>query len=400
MEVIMERVVFHIDVNSAYLSWTAVKLLNEKNCEDIRKTEAIIGGDESKRHGVVLAASIPAKEKGVITGEPLYRARKKCPKLKVYPADYACYEEMSAALFKYLSKYSPEIERYSIDECFLEMTRTNYLYDDLLDLANQIREDIKKTFGFTVNVGVGSNKLLAKMASDLEKPNKTHHLFSDEIETKLWPMEVSKLFMIGPKTAAALRNLKIKTIGDLAKADINLLRKRFKNHAQMMWEYANGIDNSKVGGSPAKDPSISLYHTLAKDIDNLESLKKVLLSISEKIGISLRDEEKRASTVAINLKTSDFVSYSGQKTLKNSLYNSKDIYQEALKLLKKTWNQEKIRAIGIRLSSLTEDSSVQLSLFDEKTQKDKIQETVDHLNKKYKNLVIRPASLYNDNKEK
>lgn len=392
----MKRIVFHIDVNSAYLSWTAVKLLKNSYPIDIRTIEAVIGGDETKRKGIVLASSISAKKKGVKTGESLYLARKKCPRLKTFPADHELYEEMSLKLYELLKEYSPEIERYSIDECFLELSNTKYLYDDYLQLAYEIKERIKKELLFTVNVGVGSNKLLAKMASDFEKPDKVHSLMDDEVEEKLWPLEVSKLFMIGQKTSQILNELKINTVEDLAGADLSILRKRFKNQADEMIKSAQGIDNSKVEIKVAKEPSISISRTFPKDLKQLKDLKKELLKQSENIGIKLRNEEKVAYQIGLAFKTSDFKTYSRQKKLKNPLYNSEEIYEAAILLLKESWQKESLRSIGIRLSSFSKKRIYQSSLFENNNKKiDKIQETVDLINEKYHELVIKPASLYN-----
>ena len=215
-----ERIIFHIDVNNAFLSWTAVKLLKEGYKEDIRKIPAVIGGNEKERKGIVLAKSPVAKKYNVVTAETLYQARKKCPGLKVFAPDYKWYAEKSKELFAYLSQYSPSMEQFSIDECFIDMTGTKYLYKNYLELAYYIKDDIKVKFGYTVNIGIGNNKLCAKMASDFEKPDKVHTLLKDEIVHRLWPLDVGDLLFIGRTTTETLNKLNIYTLEDLAKTDI------------------------------------------------------------------------------------------------------------------------------------------------------------------------------------
>ena len=235
----MERQILHIDVNNAFLSWTAVEMLKAGETLDIRTIPAIIGGDETRRAGIVLAKSMMAKKYGIKTGETIYSAKKKCPNLKVYRGcEYRVYREYSNKLYNMLLEYTDKIERFSIDECFLDMTE--YLAgSNLLDKAKEISKRVKEEFGFTVNIGVAHNKLLAKMASDFEKPDKIHTLFENEIERKMWPLPISELFMLGRKTVPKLNQMGIKTIGDLAKADKKEIIKKFGKHGMLIWEYAN-----------------------------------------------------------------------------------------------------------------------------------------------------------------
>ena len=274
-----ERIIFHIDVNNAFLSWTAVKKINEGSKIDIRTIPSIIGGDETKRRGIVLAKSPVAKKYGIKTAETIYNARQKCPKLKIYSPDYDYYKKISKTLFNYLKNYSPLMEQISIDECFLDMSNMHYIYDDLETLAYQIKDEIKNKFGFTVNIGIANNKLCAKMASDFEKPNKVHTLYQNEVETKMWPLPVGELFMVGKKSCEKLNKFGIYTIYDLAHTDIMFLKRNFGIFGTTMWEYANGIDNSKVIAHNAKDAkSISVSETLETDISDKVKLKKILLS--------------------------------------------------------------------------------------------------------------------------
>ncbi len=390
-----ERLIFHIDVNNAFLSWTAVDLLKKGYEIDIRTIPSVIGGDEESRRGIVTAKSPVAKKMGVVTAEPLYMARKKCPGLKVFKGDYELYHRESNKLYKYFCNFTDKIERYSVDECFLDMTGTELLYPDPIELAYKMRDEIYEKFGYTVNIGIANNKLCAKMASDFEKPNKVHTLFSYEIEKKMWPLSVTELFMVGKSSSKILMEIGIKTIGDLAKTDIIFLRRRFKSQGDMMHEYANGIDFSEVEGNRAKSKSISVTETLPVDIDSISGFKKILLPQADKVGKQARREKLYAKTIAIIFKTSDFVSYTHQMKLVNPTNVTSEIYNYALEILEKGWRGEPLRLIGIRLADFTNDNSKQISLFDtvKDTGNDKIQEVLDNISDKYGDGVIMPASL-------
>ena len=393
---IMERIIFHIDVNNAFLSWTAVKLLNNGYNIDIRTIPSVIGGDEEKRHGIVLAKSPVAKKYGIVTAETLYQARKKCPGVKVYPPDMSYYREMSRKMFDYISQYSPDVEKFSIDECFVDMSGTKYLYDNLIDLAYKIKDDIYSKFGFTVNIGIGNNKLCAKMASDFEKPNKVHTLFMDEIPTKMWPLPIDDLLFVGKKTSDKLKKMGYKTIGEVANADPEIFIKEFKSMGIEIWNRANGIDDSIVDSSSHKSKSISVSWTLEKDSDDIDFIKHVLLKQVDEVGRSLRRKNMFARVVAVTIKTSDFVSFSKQSSLNYPINSNDDIYDAVIDNLYKVWNFEKIRNIGVRLSNLEETRIMQNDIFDKGTNsesKEKVQRAIDKIKDKYGSDIINPASL-------
>ena len=393
-----DRIVFHIDVNNAFLSWTAVYLLKKGYKQDIRKIPSIICGDEKERSGIVLAKSPVAKKFGIVTAETIYSARKKCPNLEMYPPNYNLYSTCSKNLYNYLCQYSPQIEQYSIDECFIEMTGTSYLYKDYIELAYKIKEDIKRLFGFTVNVGIGNNKLCAKMASDFEKPDKVHTLYKNEIEDKLWPLDVGDLFMIGKKTKEELNKLNIKTIKDLAYADSNILERHFKSHAKYMKEASWGIDNTKVEPRSSKRESISTTETLKHDYTDEEKLKEILYRQSDDVARQLRKQGDYANTVAIIFKNNQFKTYSSQSKLKLPSNNTKDIYELAVKIFDTNYKNDPIRLIGIRLSDFQSSKEEQISLFSEEkstetVENDEIQRTIDIINSKFGKSLLAPASL-------
>ena len=395
----VQRQILHIDVNNAFLSWTAIDRLAQGEKIDIREIEAVIGGDEAKRSGIVLAKSMKAKRKGVCTGETLYQARLKCPNLQVFKGDYKSYKKHSNDLYNLLLQYTDKIERFSIDECFMDMTY--YLgNEELLRKAYEISKRVKKELGFTVNIGVAHNKLLAKMASDFIKPDRVHTLYEDEIPTKMWALPVSELFMIGKKTLPKLYNLKIKSIGDLAKQDKSFLIKKFGKHGLMMWEYSNGIDNSEVKYLEERPKGIGNSVTLPSDILEKEKIEKVLLSLAEQVSYRLRKHNMCANVVNVSLRTKDFKDFSHQKKLICATANTRDIYEVAKELLKEMYeNGTFIRLVGLRVDKLEDKNEMQLSLFsNEKDEKqEKLDKVIDSLKDKYGyNFITRAGKLHSE----
>ena len=394
----MEKQILHIDVNNAFLSWSAVERLKNGETLDIREIPAVIGGDETRRAGIVLAKSILAKRYGIKTAETIYSAKRKCPDLKVFPScDYKVYKEYSNKLYNMLLEYTDKIERFSIDECFMDMTE--YLMKDtLINKANEISKRVKTEFGFTVNIGVAHNKLLAKMASDFEKPDKVHTLFENEIEEKMWKLPIEELFMLGKKTVPRLNLMQIRTIGDLAKSDKEVMVKKFGKHGLMMWEYANGIDNSEVVYIREKPKSIGNSITLPYDIREKDKLDEIVLALTEQVAYRLRKQEMLANVVSVQLRTKDFKDVSHQKRLDTSVSNTKEIYASAKKLLDELFVQGMaIRLVGVRTDNLVEKGKQQLSLFDNKEseKQDTLDKTIDMLKEKYGYDFITRAGKLN-----
>ena len=390
-----ERIIFHIDVNNAFLSWTAIYLLNNGYKKDIRKIPSIIGGDETKRRGIVLAKSPVAKKYGIVTAETIYSARQKCHNLEIFPANYKWYQEKSKELMTYLSQYSPVQEQLSIDECFLDMTGMNYIYKNLIKLAYHIKDEIKKQFGYTVNIGIANNKLCAKMASDFEKPDKVHTLFKNEIKEKMWPLPVNDLFMCGKKTTHKLNEININTIGELANTNIKVLEKYFKSYGEYLHDAAWGIDNSKVETEKQQRQSISTTTTLPHDYTDKEKLREVIFSQIEDVTRQLRNKKLYTKTVTLILKNNLFKTTTSQKSLLKPTDNTKEILKEIYEILDEKYDNTPVRLVGVRLSNLTSEKNEQISLFDEKEEKNdnNIQETVDIINNKFGKAVLKPASL-------
>ncbi len=399
----MERLVLHIDVNNAFLSWTAVDMIKKGYKKDIREEVSVIGGHAHSRRGVVLAKSTPAKKKGIKTGETMYQALLKDKNVKSYPPNFDVYQKMSSDMFELLYKYSPDIEKFSIDECFLEFTNVKYLYKNVNDFAKLISNDIKKTLGFTVNIGIGNNKLCAKMASNFSKPDKIHTLFNDEIQNKMWPLDVSELLWIGKKTSLKLRELNINTIGDLAKADEALLRRFFKNQASKMRMHANGIDYDPVVESVSKNASIGKSITFMEDTNDLNKIFKTFEMLTDQVASKLRKEKKYACGISINLKSSYFKTYSKQRKLKNPTNNTKVILENAKELFEEVYSGEDVRLVGVTTYNFVDSLTHQLSIFEsEDNIKEEltIDKTIDEIRGKFGDTIISSASVYKNKKEK
>lgn len=318
-----------------------------------------------KRHGVVLAKSIPAKKYGVTTGEPIVNALRKCPTLTIQPPDHHLYHARSKELMQLLRDVCPDIEQVSVDECFMDYTPIQNLYDSPVTAAHSIREQIRERFGYTVNIGVSDVKMLAKMASDFSKPDKVHTLFSWEIREKMWPLSVASLFMCGKSSVQTLNKLGIRTIGDLAQTDRQILSAHLKSHGVMLWEYANGIDPSKVVPIPEEAKGIGNSITLSKDVTERRQAVRTLLSLSESVGGRLRAAGQLAGMVSVEIKYSSFRSVSHQTSLFSHTDSTQLIYETSCRLFDELWDGSPIRLLGIRTSRLAgAGEPSQLSLFD------------------------------------
>lgn len=360
------HIIYHIDVNSAFLSWTAVKRLRDNpEALDIRTIPAVIGGDEKKRHGIVLAKSVPAKAYGIQTGEPLVQTRKKCPDILIVPPDFATYVSMSEQLMNFLKQTAPVVEQYSIDEAFCDMTGTGLLYGDPVAFAHQLKDDILNRFGFTVNIGISTNKLLAKMASDFKKPNLVHTLFPEEIPQKMWSLPVGELFFVGPSMCKKLEALGIHTIGDVAVSNPQLLVSHFKKHGELIWNYANGFDIELPVNHKAANKSFGNSVTLHFDVTDAENAKTILLSLSETVGARIRAEHAYIGVVSVTIVDNEFRHLSRQCTLSTPTDITEIICENACRLFDLTWNHVPIRLLGVSTAHATDTAFHQMSLFDE-----------------------------------
>lgn len=392
-----QRLIFHIDVNSAFLSWESVyRLKNDPEALDLRTIPSAVGGDASSRHGIVLAKSTPAKKYGITTAEPLVSALRKCPELVIVPSRFELYLEYSQKLIHLLEDYTPDIEKFSIDEAFLDMTETIHLFGAPLEVADRIRRRIHDELGFTVNVGIAPNKLLAKMASDFEKPDKTHTLFAEEIPDKMWPLPLRQLFFVGGSAAAKMERIGLHTIGDVASCNPHILKSHLGDkYGTLIHRYANGTDDEPVEEREPLNKGYGNSITLPQDVADYDTACQVLLALSETVGARLREARVRCNCICVELKDWQFNSQSHQMTLTASTDSTSVLYQNACKLLKEFWDLTPVRLIGLRTSHISEDGFEQMSLFEsEQSRKMKeLEKTVDSIRSKYGIDIIKRASF-------
>ena len=395
-----ERVIFHVDANSAFLSWSAayrVKVLGEK--EDLRDVPSVVAGDKESRHSIILAKSAPAKKYGIQTGEPLFKALEKCPDLKVIQPDYALYVEASRHFVEMLRQFSPVVEQYSIDEAWVDMTGTERLWGPPRLAAETMRRRIWEELGFTVNVGISSNKLLAKMAGDFEKPNKVHTLFPEEMEAKMWPLPVRDLFLVGPATERKLKLLGIYTIGDLAKADLQLIKRRFGKAGETIWHFANGRNADAVMPIPAENKGYGNSVTTAQDVLTHDYAHQVLLSLCETVASRMRKDEKCGRCISVQLRTNEFLHFSHQSTLNGATNITAEIFEAACRVFDEAWDGvTPLRQLGVQMTRLSDEPYQQFDLLSGMTpiqyeRKLRLDETVDSLRDKFGEDIIHRAKF-------
>ena len=398
-----QRVIFHVDANSAFLSWTAVhrlKVLGEE--VDLREIPSVVAGDKASRHSIILAKSIPAKKYGIHTGEPLFQALEKCPDLVIVPPDYGLYVEASRHFVEVLRQFSPDVEQYSIDEAWVDMTGTGRLYGAPRLAAEQIRKRIYEELGFTVNVGISSNKLLAKMAGDFEKPTKVHTLFPEEVPGKMWPLPVRDQFLVGAATEGKLKKMGIYTIGDLARADVEVLVRRLGKPGETLWHFANGRNADMVTPEPKENKGYGNSVTTPKDVLTREAGHQVLLSLSETVAMRMRKDGVSGSCVSVHLRTDGFHHFSHQSVIPGATNITGELFREACRIFDEAWDgKTPLRQLGVQVTRLSKEPCQQYDLFSEMSpvqyeKKLRLDEMVDGLRDKYGESIIRRAKFTKD----
>ena len=413
----LENIIFHIDVNAAFLSWEAVYRLthgvftetdrqmlagahtaHRGGGMDLREIPSAVGGDVTKRHGIILAKSIPAKSYGIRTGETVLEARRKCPDLLLVPPNYDLYRECSAAFLDILREYSDTVEPYSIDEAFVDMTTTCHLFGAPKEAAALIKDRIREELGFTVNIGISHSRLLAKMASDFRKPDRVHTLYRQEIPEKMWPLPVSDLFFVGPATAKKLFSMGLSTIGDLAAADLAWLKAVLKKQGETLWAFARGIDLSPVLASPAPNKGYGNSTTTPFDVTDRETADLVLLALSETLGSRLRADGAKVSVVSVGIRYADLSYFSHQRALVSPTDLTLEIYHAARELLPELWVGRPIRHLGVHTGGARNGAyGRQMSLFDEIDYEKlaAVDRTVDALRQRFGRDSVKRAPFLN-----
>lgn len=391
-----DKLLFHVDVNSAYLSWeSAYRRLHLGVQKDLTQEVCAVAGDAAMRHGIILAKSIKAGRYGICTGESIYEAKQKCRELLLVPPNYILYEKASRAFISLLRAYTEEVEQYSIDEAFMTVYPVMYEGKTPQILADDIKEHIKNVLGFTVNIGIGENRLLAKMAGDLEKPDKVHTIFSWEIQKKMWPLSVDKLFFVGRAACKKLKMLGIHTIGELAKTDVNILKSHLKKQGETLWQFANGTDCFGLMEPLTDIKGCGNSVTLPFDASDAQTAKTVILSLAENVGRRLRKNQLEASVIAIGIKNSNFFKTEHQKTLKEATSTTEVIYEQAAELFDEVWNGLPIRYLSLRTGKIKKGrEEYQLNFFENTIKRKKAEAAVDAVRERYgRDAVMRAVFL-------
>ncbi len=403
----MDKLIFHIDVNSAFLSWEALQRLQENpDSIDLRSIPSAVGGDQESRHGIILAKSIPAKAYGIQTAETIVSALTKCPDLVMVPARFEVYNRCSDAFMEILSGYSPDMEKVSIDEAFLDMSGTCHLFGEPWDVAERIKNQIRDELGFTVNVGISVNRLLAKMASDFKKPDLCHSLFPEEIPEKMWPLPVGELYFVGRSAKRKMELLSIRTIGDLANYDVSILMSNLgKSYGKLIHEYANGIADDHIGYEEPANKGYGNSTTLSHDVESYGTACQILLSLSETVGMRLRRDKVKCNSITVEIKDSDFVSQSHQMTLDIPTDITDVIYEKSCLLLKEFWDGRPLRLLGVRTAKISEENFTQLSLFEVSTDQrreklEKLDAAMDSIRNRFGADAIKRASIADESRGK
>lgn len=388
--------IFHVDVNSAFLSWEAARRVREGQ-PDLRLIPSAVGGDPRSRRSIILAKSVPAKRYGIVTGEPVALALQKCPQLVLVKDDFGLYVEQSRAFKAICREYAPVVEEYSIDEVFCDFTGTGLLYPDPLALAWELKERIKRDLGFTVNIGIGRNKLCAKMAGDFEKPDKIHTLYEEEIPTKLWPLPVGDLIGCGRAAAEKLRHFGIRTVGELAGLEPELAERLLGGRSgRLLWQYAHGRDDSPVRQLAAPAKGYSNEVTLEDNVVSAEAAAGILRALADSVATRIRAEGRLAATVTVTLCSYDFRSRTHQMKLKNPTDITEEVYQAGLRLFEEAWDRETpLRLIGLALTDVSEEAVEQLDLFTDAGKREKqrkLDQAVDSIRRKFGYDSLKPGS--------
>lgn len=389
----MKRIIFHIDQNCYFAS---VEMISRP---ELRIVPMAVAGDAKVRHGIILAKNEPAKKYGIKTAEAIWQAQAKCPDLVLVDAHHEKYEFYSKKLREMYSEYTDKVEPFGLDECWLDMTGIISDYDEAEEVALEIRNRVKEEFKLTCSVGISFNKVFAKLGSDYKKPDATTVFTDRNWQEKIWPLPVSDLLFVGKHTADKLAKINVKTIGDLAKTDVEFINRYLGKNGVGLWEYANGLDDSPVAESGYKriPKSVGNSTTTAEDMTSDRQIERTLHMLSESVASRLRRHGLKGTVVQITVRDRDLGIYEKQGILYRATDDAKDIYQAARDLFKNSYDWNKgVRSIGVRCTKLVRsDSGEQLSLFAEaqKSERDeRLNKAIDDINRRYGTGVIRSAA--------
>lgn len=389
----MDRTIFLVDMQAFYAS---VEKVNQPR---LQNKPVIVAGDPKQRSGIVLAACPIAKTFGVKTAEPLWQAKAKCPELEVVQPHMSLYLKISYQITKILEQYSDLVEVYSVDEQFIDVTHTIHLFETKEQMAKQIHDEILDSIGVESRVGIGPNKVLAKMACDnFAKKSKAGiaELNLANLEKLLWPLPIDALFGVGSRMKEHLTNMGLHTIGNLAQHPVKWLRRRWGINGEVLWRLANGIDQSPVvPRTHQTQKAIGHHMTLPRDYYTRAEIYVVIKELSEEVARRMRKQNYLGLTVSIQVKSNNFQERQGfnrQLTLTDPTQLGQVIDRAARRLFDQHWTGYPVRALGIALSQLIPKTERQLSLFDDPTDEEHLAMIIDQMKEKYGLTAIMTAS--------
>ncbi|RUS47742.1 DNA polymerase IV [Cohnella sp. AR92] len=389
------RIILHMDMNAFYCS---VHAAEEPNLYKGKATA--VAGSVELRKGIVVTSSYEARARGVRTGMTVRQAQRICPELILIRPDFDLYRRYSRAFLRISNSYTPLVEAVSIDECYMDITGSGQ-FGTPLEIAEAIQRRVREELNLPCSIGVAPNKLLAKMASDMRKPNAITVLRRRDVPAVLWDKPCQTLFGIGKKTAEKLTRINVMTIGQLANADAKLLQDKFGVYGEWMKRAAHGIDEAPV--EPQREAAKSIGHTttLPADLTEEEQFKHVLLNLADQTTRRLRKQGMVCSTVSITIRDPDMKTITRAAALDSPTESTDDVYRVACKLMERNWkNGQPVRLLGITLQSLTEkkETPIQLDLFsfEEAPRKEELNKVMDRLRDKYGESAVLTAGMLTD----
>ncbi len=382
----------HVDINNCYAS---IECLHHP---ELRGKPVAVGGDQEQRHGIILAKNYEAKAYGIKTGEALWQAKQKCPRLIIVKPNYALYLRFSRLAREIYADYTDQIEPFGLDEVWADVTGSMHLYGSGEEIANKIRQRIKYELGITVSVGVSYNKIFAKLGSDMKKPDAVTVITAGNFKDKVWPLPAAELLYVGRATQRKLYDKGIVTIGELAKTDSELLHSWFGKWGLILHTFANGWDTSPVTrmGEEAIIKSIGNSTTTPRDLTCELDAKIIYYMLAESVAERLRDHGFLCRGVQISLRDNELFSFERQLKLTKPTCLSSELCEAALKLLKDNYRWERpLRSIGIRACNLIPASTpVQLTLLEDEAQRirrEQLERAVDDIRRRFGHYSIGRA---------
>ncbi len=384
------KTILHIDMNAFFISCETAENPALENIP------AAVAGNETSRTGIILSPNYKARSYGVKTTMLNSEARRLCPDISLVAPRHKLYEEYSRKVMKILGTYSDLLEPFSIDEAWIDVTHVQHLFGPPTVIAQKIKSQLHSELGLTCSIGISSNKILSKMASDFQKPDGLTVLAPTDIANKMWPLPVGKLLYIGKKTERKLNKIGITTIGELAQAHLDVLINLFGKYGETIHQYANGEGDDVVCPERKHDKSINHTVTLPSDALSLNDITPILLNCCEVIATRLRQDGMQARVFGITLRYGDFTTHNRQITLEHETDITEEIYQQALGLLRKHWNGHPVRLVGVYAMKLSHKArEVQLTFFDQnkRDKLEKLNQVIDSIRSKYGEHAVLRSSL-------